>query len=97
MFESVIRLPPFRFPRVGDGAGRDRAQRERGPRRASCRGRGDVVIGEALDHAQFHGCALAVGQIGKRLVEAVEPRLVRFHGGTRLVEAVAHAETLAGP
>jgi hypothetical protein len=67
----------------------------RGGRRAQAGG--DVVIGEALDHAQLDGGALAVGQIGECLLEAVEPRLLRLHGCRRFVEPVTHPQTLAGP
>jgi hypothetical protein len=57
---------------------------------------GDAGVVAVLEHAQAQRLALAVGQLGQQLVEAVEPGRVGLGGGRRPVEPVAEPEALAG-
>ncbi len=65
-----------------------------GPRRRPER-EGDLVVLELVDHAQLDGCALILRQLVERLVESLEPRVVRFRRRRRVVEPIANAEPRA--
>ncbi len=56
---------------------------------------GGLVVAEVVDDAQADGLLLGLGEVGERLVEAVEPVVLGL-GRRCAVGGVEHAEALAG-